>query len=218
MTKFPIHLEARKSNGQRKLSPTAARNKMPIAKAMLPFIPDQARILEIAAGTGEHALHMCQMRPDIFWQPSDPDVASRESQAAWGEDCRDQIASPLDIDLLKPEWALPFAGAIKPEFEAIFCANMIHIAPWEATLALAEGAQIILRKGGRVILYGPFLEGETTAPSNLAFDNTLKMRNPAWGVRDLKSVKHIFADAGFNVLARIEMPKDNRVIIFEKSS
>jgi hypothetical protein len=93
---------------------------------------------------------------------------------------------------------------------------MIHIAPWGAAIGMADGAKDILEEGGQFFLYGPFKEGAETAPSNLQFDESLKSRNLAWGVRDLQSVKHIFADAGFNMTARIVMPKDNRLLVFSK--
>jgi hypothetical protein len=101
-------------------------------------------------------------------------------------------------------------------YDALFCANMIHIAPWAASKGLVEGAKHILSTSGNIFLYGPFLEGAETAPSNLKFDQSLKSRNPEWGVRSLEDVKHIFADAGFNMRARIVMPSNNRLIVFSR--
>lgn len=215
--KNPVHLETREESlgGQnmgRQYSPTAARNRDPIGQAFLPLVPENATVLEIASGTGEHAVHMCGLRDDIVWQPSDPDVDARRSQSHWRTEREGQIAAPLALNMTGGDW-WAHIGA----FDVIFCANMIHIAPWEATLGLAEGAGHVLTAGGIFALYGPFKEGAATAPSNLAFDEALKRRNPAWGVRELQSVKHIFADAGLNMMAPIEMPKENRLIMFEKS-
>ena len=130
----------------------------------------------------------------------------------WALERQGQILDSLTLDATKANWIQGL-----DDFDAIFCANMIHIAPWEAALGLARGAGEILSVGGQMFLYGPFQEGDDTAESNLKFDVNLKSRNPAWGVRHLDSVKHIFADAGFNMTARIVMPKENRLLIFTKS-
>jgi len=209
----PVHLETREQAGARQLSPTANRNKMAIADILLPDLPDTARVLEIASGSGEHGVHMCQSRSDIIWQPSDPDASARASQGAWRADCAGQIKPPLNIDVTQPRWWQDV-----PSFDAIYCSNMIHIAPWTAALGLAQGAGQILQAGQKLYLYGPFLEGDDTAASNLAFDQSLKHRNPDWGVRNLTDVKHIFADVGFSQLTRFEMPKNNRLLIFSKTS
>ena len=209
MAKLPIHLESRDAEGSRLFSPSAARNQEPIGDILVESLPENASVLEIAAGTGEHGVHICQRRPDITWQPSDPDEGSRHSQAAWRSACLDQIAPPLDINTMAANW---WSGL--PRFNALFCANMIHIAPWEAALGLAAGAPHVLKNDAKIYIYGPFKEGDDTAQSNLDFDISLKSRNSAWGVRELDSVKHIFADAGFNLTARIVMPKENRMLIF----
>jgi len=118
----------------------------------------------------------------------------------------------LSIDTTHLEW---WGGL--DVCDAVFCANMIHIAPWEATVGLAAGAGQILSENGLMVLYGPFLEGRKTAQSNLKFDKNLKARNPKWGVRSLDSVKHIFADVGLNLQTRIEMPAENRILVFSKA-
>ena len=208
----PIALEQRASMEGRLVSPSAGRNREVISTLLAEHLPRGARVLEIASGTGEHAVASCTKRPDILWQPSDPDAASRASQNAWAPACEGQILPALDINTMQAGWA----DKLGP-FDAVFCANMIHIAPWEASLGLADGSGALCLKGGKVILYGPFLEGEETAPSNLSFDASLKSRNPAWGVRKLDSVKHIFSQAGFTLAAPIVMPKENRTLIFTKS-
>lgn len=211
MTDNPIHLENRDMDGARLYSPSAGRNRAAIGEILQSRLPRGARVLEIAAGTGEHAVHTCGLRPDIIWQPSDPDAASRASQTSWASECPGQMLPALEIDTTVKTW---WDGLGR--FDAIYSANMIHIAPWEAALGLAEGAQHLLTDGGIVFLYGPFQEGEETAPSNLEFDNNLKKRNPEWGVRNLGSVKDIFADAGLYLLTRIVMPKENRMLLFSR--
>lgn len=210
-SKDPIHLENREQAGLRLFSPTAGRNKDPIGEAINEYIPKNANVLEIASGTGEHGAHMCGLRPDITWQPSDPNPESRASQNDWAQDCDGQMLASLEIETTKARWAYRL-----PEYDVIYCANMIHIAPWEAALGLVNGARTCLRNGGFFILYGPFIEGEATAESNLEFDQNLKRRNPEWGVRNLDAVKHIFSEAGFTFTARIVMPKENRTLIFTK--
>ena len=211
-SKNPIHLENREQAGGRLFSPTAARNKAPIGEVISPYIPQGAKVLEIASGTGEHGAYMCGLRPDITWQVSDPNAESRISQNDWALDCDGQMLSSLDLDTTKADWTDGLSS-----FDIIYCANMIHIAPWEAALGLVRGAGRLLGKGSKFILYGPFLEDTETAQSNLQFDITLKGRNPSWGVRNLDAVKHIFSEAGFTYTARIVMPKENRTLIFTKT-
>lgn len=205
----PVALEERESEGEKKFSPSAARNQSVIADTLLPFIPQGATVLEIASGTGEHAAHFCQIRPDLNWQPTDPDASSRASQNAWAAEAAGCMRPSVNIDTTQEGW-----WDIFHTIDVIYCANMIHIAPWSAAKGMVTGAAHILGAGQFFALYGPFLEEGDTAPSNLAFDQSLKSRNPEWGVRSLRSVKHIFADAGFNMEARIHMPKENQLLIF----
>ena len=208
----PIALEDREQRGARLFSPTAGRNKTPIGEVIAPHIPQGGKVLEIASGSGEHGAHMCGLRSDITWQPTDPNAESRESQDDWAKDVDGRMLPSLSLDTTQPDWA-----KFLPKYDVVYCANMIHIAPWEAALGLVRGANEILPKGAKFILYGPFKEGVETAESNLAFDVSLKSRNPAWGVRNLEDVKHIFNEAGFTLTARIVMPKENRTLIFTKS-
>jgi len=210
--KDPIHLENREQVGGRLFSPTAGRNKEPIGQVLNEYLPQGAKVLEIASGSGEHGAFMCGLRPDIRWQPSDPNAESRVSQNDWAKDCGGQMQTSLSIDTTQPQWTEHL-----PKYDVIYCANMIHIAPWEAALGLVSGAGLLLDKGAKFILYGPFIEGEDTAESNLRFDVSLKSRNQAWGVRNLDDVKHIFKQAGFTHTARIVMPKENRTLIFTKT-
>ena len=203
MSDKPIALEERDAEGAKLFSPSAGRNKGVIAEALAGALPQGARVLEVGAGTGEHGAALGELRPDVVWQYSDPDAQSRASQAAWA---RDGWPAPLDLDLRVGDW---WAGL--PRHDAIFSANMIHIAPIEAALGLAAGAAELTDV---VHLYGPFLFGEDSAPSNLDFDESLRRRDPRWGVRPLEDVKHIFADAGFSVVDLRPMPRNNHLVRF----
>lgn len=204
----PIHLENRSREGEKLISPTAERNKEFIAKAISPHIPSKAKLLEIASGTGQHAAHLSKLRPDITIQPSDPDESSRDSQNIYRQG-NSAILPSINIDVTAPTWWGGFDG-----FDAIFCANMIHIAPIEASLGLAKGAAQLLGAGGVLCLYGPFLDGENSAQSNLDFDTNLRRRNKDWGVRELNLVKHIFADSGLKFIAQHAMPRNNLTLVF----
>ena len=209
---LPIHLEDRIEEGARKYSPTAARNREPIGHILSPLIPNGGRVLEIASGTGEHALHMCCLRPDMSWQPTDPDEGSRASQDDWAKDAGGNMATSIDVDVTTPTWDTDV-----PQCEVIYCANMVHIAPWAAAEGLVKGAHKLLSEGQICVLYGPFKEGAETAQSNLDFDVYLRSRNPAWGVRNLEDVKHIFELHGFNLTQRTVMPKNNLILVFKRA-
>jgi len=204
-------LEDRISQDDRLMSPSAARNREAIAAVLAEALPQGARVLEIGSGTGEHAVAACQRRPDITWQPSDPDAASRRSQAAWADAADGRIAPPLAIDLLQDGWTGEAGMA-----DALVCNNVIHISPWAVTEALAAGAAQLLEDGQPVCLYGPYKLGGETAPSNLDFDRSLKSRNPDWGVRDLDAVVAVFDRAGFDLERRVDMPANNLSLVFTK--
>ena len=205
MTKPPIALEDRGENGGRLFSPSAGRNKADIAAGLAELLSDGTSILEIGSGTGEHGIEVLSCRPDLRWQFSDPDLASRVSQAAWAAHLNLDIAHPLNLDMSDAQ----SRSQITQSYDAIFSANMIHIAPVSALQGLANLAAEAIKDEGQMILYGPFLLGRDSAPSNLEFDASLKRRNPAWGVRELDFVKHIFAQNGFNVAKLRDMPKNN---------
>lgn len=195
-------------------SPAAERNKEPIFMALSPFLPEQAKVLEIASGTGQHAAFIASARPDILWQPSDRDEESLRSIREWGETIvTKNVLAPLELDILQPSQRdkLP-----QDAYDAVVSINMIHIAPWSAFLSLLDLAQKCLKKGGTLFLYGPFLVDESdTSPSNLAFDLSLKERNPEWGLRDLKEVIAEAERMGFKCLHRINMPANNLSVIFK---
>jgi len=205
-------MEQRADADGRLHSPSAARNRAAIADVFAEHLPQNARVLEIGSGTGEHALAVCQARPDLDWQPSDPDPASRVSQAAWAIEAGGAIRPPMAIDLLVPETHVALEG-----FDALVCLNVIHIAPWTVAEALAGLAARLLTPGGCVLLYGPFKEDGATAPSNLQFDVSLKSRNPDWGVRELDSVITLFARNGLGLAQQTPMPANNLTLVFKPS-
>ena len=170
-------------------------------------------MLEIAAGAGEHAVYNAAAFPGLLWRPTDPDPDALVSIAAW----RDHVAlpnllAPLQLDAADPD-AWPVDRA-----DAVVNINMIHISPWSATEGLMAGAGRILPAGGLLFLYGPYVEPDIeTAPSNLAFDHSLKGRNPAWGIRRLDDVAALAARYGLALSERIAMPADNLSLIFRKT-
>ncbi|HEY8002982.1 MAG TPA: DUF938 domain-containing protein [Phenylobacterium sp.] len=193
-------------------SPSTARNRQPILEALRPRLPPDARVLEVASGAGEHAIFLAGALPGLRWQPTDRDAEALASIAAWrAAAALANLAAPLRLD------AADLATWPPGPFDAVVCINMVHISPWAATEGLMAGAARVLAPGGRLFLYGPFLEAEVvTAPSNLAFDESLKARDPAWGLRDLAEVRALAASAGLGFLERIAMPANNLVVVFEK--
>lgn len=210
-SKLPTALETRISDQARLSSPSISRNRGPVSDALGARLPDQAHVLEIACGTGEHALALVKARPDLCWTPSDPDPASRASADAWGVDGDGRIRPALNLDVLEPAW---FKGV--NEVDALYCSNMIHIAPIEACQGLFSGAAALLAAGAPLFVYGPFLEGAETAPSNVEFDASLKRRNPRWGVRSLVEVDAIATQNGFTRTERLQMPSHNRLLTYRK--
>ena len=190
----------------RLFSPSVERNGAPILAQLLPLLPRDATVLEVASGSGEHARQLAEARPDLMIQPSDPNPDARASIDAW---C-------AGLPRVRPALALD-AGMPWPSIaaDAVLCINMIHIAPWTAGLGLLEGARGVLRPGGLLVLYGPFLRaGVPTAPSNLEFDLDLKSRDPAWGLRALEDVAT--AARGFGPPTVTEMPANNLLVQFTR--
>jgi len=197
---------------RRVISPSAARTREPILSVIRRVFPEKGKVLEIASGTGEHAVFVARALPGLVWQPSDPDAQARDSIAAWIE--RERLANvlpPLDIDVRAKDWD------VKAPFDAVVAINMIHISPWQATLGLFEGAGRLLRANGVLLLYGPYQrDGRHTAPSNAAFDRSLKERNPSWGVRDIADVARVGAESGFKLRETVDMPANNLSVVFVK--
>lgn len=190
--------------------PSADRNKDPILEVLERVLPPNASVLEIASGSGQHAVHFAGQLPEITWQPSDVDPERRASIRIWREESGlGNILDPLAVDVTEPEWNVG-------TFDAIYNSNLIHISPWECCLGLLAGARRHVRPGGLLIIYGPFkIGGGHTAPSNRAFDEDLRSRDPRWGVRDLEAVRG--AADGFDLEERVEMPANNQTLIFRKT-
>lgn len=195
----------------RREAPAVARNREPIRAVLSRVLPARGLVLEIASGTGEHAVHFARAFPDLVWQPSDPDPLMRASIAAWIADAAlSNVRPPLDIDACSSDWPLTAA-------DAVLCINMTHISPWETALGLMAGAARLLDEGSPLILYGPYKrDGRHTAPSNAAFDISLRARNPDWGVRDLEEIVAVAAQDGFRLAEVIEMPANNLSIVFRR--
>ena len=196
----------------RRTAPAAARNREPILEVLRRFVREGDHVLEIASGSGEHATFLAQALPVASWQPTDPDEASRASIDAWTAHlAADRVRPALALDVMQSPAEWPVARA-----DVVVCINMIHIAPWEACLGLLDGAAKVLGAsgGGLVFLYGPYRRGGVhTVPSNAAFDESLRSRNPAWGVRDLERVTDEAAARGFTPEAVVEMPANNLSVV-----
>jgi SAM-dependent methyltransferase len=197
-------------NNQR-LSASVARNREPILAVLERVLPAAGVVLEIASGTGEHAVHFAARLPEVTWQPSDPDPEMGESVAAWVAAAGlDNIRPPLIIDATAADW--PVAAA-----DAVICINMVHIAPWAAAEGLIAGAGRVLATGGILYMYGPYrVAGAHTAPSNAAFDADLRRRNPAWGVRDLNDITALAVRHGLVLAEIVDMPANNKSVIFRR--
>lgn len=197
-------------------APATQRNREPILQVLQKILHPTGNILEISSGTGEHAVYFALRLKPCIWIPSEPQLYLRESIAAWREDFpTDYLAPPLDIDVTDDSWVVE---AEKIEIAAIVNINMIHIAPWSACLGLMAGAGRILPNDGILYLYGPYKQGgKHTAPSNEAFDESLKSHNPVWGVRNLEDVINVANQQGLALVEVIEMPANNLSVVFQKS-
>ena len=197
----------------RRHAPATARNRDPILDVLRRHLPETGLLLEVSAGTGEHAVHFAAAFPGLTWQPTDLDPGARASIAAWAREAKlNNLRPPLALDAASDTW--PVARA-----DAVLCINMIHIAPWAAGLGLLRGAARILPPGGKLILYGPYRQGGAhTAPSNEAFDAGLRAQDPDWGVRDLETVAAEAAAAGFGAPEVEAMPANNLMLIFRRAA
>jgi len=195
-------------------SPASARNREPILQVLRERLSGPCRVLEIASGAGEHAVWFARALPHVLWRPTDRDPTALSSIAAWREAVDlPNLLEPIAVDAADP------ANWPQEPVDAVVCINMLHVAPWAAAEGLVAGAGGLLPPGGQLYLYGPFLErGRSTAPSNLAFDADLRVRNPAWGLRDLAAVVELASDAGLVLDARLEMPANNLSLVFAKRS
>ncbi len=224
----------------KQFSAACERNRQPILEVLLRLLPPnlslKSRALEIASGSGQHIAHFAQHLPGWQWQPSDLTDDGFESITAWCSEAGVQnVAPPVLLDVMASTWPTPIARphlgtnlepnlehdeadgkAFGRAFDLIFCANMLHISPSGTGAALMQGAARHLTAQGILVTYGPYLEqGVSTSPGNLAFDQSLRARNPDWGIRSLKEVVAEAKLAGLELKTRIEMPSHNLMLVFK---
>jgi SAM-dependent methyltransferase len=196
---------------ERRHAPAAARNVGPIGDVLAEWLPTEGTVLEVASGTGEHALAFAKRFPRVRWVPSDPDPLALRSIKAWADKRQQNLAEPIELDARDPTWPVPAA-------DAVVSINLVHIAPWDAALGLLDGAARILPVGGRLILYGPWrVTGEVLAPSNEAFDRDLRSRDPRWGLRDTATFEAQAAARGLVAVDRRSMPANNLMLLFRRA-
>ena len=196
---------------KRSYSPASARNRQPILEVLERVLPSAATVLELASGSGEHAIYFSKNLPHLTWQPSDVDDDGLASVESWVEhEALPNVRKPLRLDVCADDW-------IDEPVDAIYCCNMIHITPWEMTEALMRGVGKHLKAGGRLVTYGPYRIGdEHTAPSNASFDHSLRSRDARWGVRDFEAVSEEAKKNGLVFVERVAMPANNFILVFRK--
>ena len=196
------------------------RNHAPIWAVLQKFLAGKSGdVLEAGSGTGQHVVHFAKHSPDITWWPSDYNERHLGSIAAWLKHAGlPNIRPPFRIDLSDPAWCPAMHdGSGSGELLAVFCANVIHIAPWRVAEGLFAGAGRYLRADGRLFLYGPFKQGgKHTALSNAVFDTSLRERDAEWGVRDLGEVRTLADSVGLSLIETVPMPANNQILVFER--
>lgn len=192
-------------------APATARNREPILAVLRQVLPDAGTVLEIASGTGEHAVYFARELPHLVWQPSDPGAEARASVTAWAAEAGlGNLRPPLAIDAATGDFGIPGLAAV-------VAINMVHISPWSATQGLIAGAAAALPAGGILLLYGPYRQGgRHTAPSNAAFDAELRAQDPRWGVRDLEAVTDLAVAAGLVPDKIVPMPANNLCVAYRR--
>lgn len=200
-------IAAEDSGAARKHAPATLRNREAIAAVLAEVLPAAGTVLEIASGSGEHCAFFAERFPALRWQPSDPEPSALISIASW---CAGlvNVVEPLAIDAAAADWPVE-------RVDALLCINMVHISPWEATLGLLDGAARVLADGAPLILYGPYRRAEVaTAPSNEAFDVSLKARDARWGLREVADVTAAAAEHGLAFERLVEMPANNIMLVY----
>ncbi|WP_255360132.1 DUF938 domain-containing protein [Erythrobacter sp. QSSC1-22B] len=193
-------------------APATQRNAGPIAEVMARELPATGLVLEVASGTGEHAVFMARRFPDLVWQPSDLEIEALASIDAY--------AAEAGLANLLPAVVFDAARSDPPiaRADGVVCINMVHISPWEASMGLFRAASALLEHGAPLVLYGPYLEDDIeTAPSNVEFDRSLKERDPRWGLRNLAAMDRLAAEHGFERTRRVAMPANNLVLVYRPS-
>jgi SAM-dependent methyltransferase len=219
--------------GAKRSAPAALRNREPIAEVLGEWLPLRGVVLEVASGSGEHAIHFAEQFPSLDWQPTDVHPDALLSIEAWRKTAElPNLRAPLLLDAASPDWPVQRADAVlsikmdsdscddpktarKGGFDVVLNLNMIHISPWSAALGLLDGAARVLKRGGALILYGPWLQvGVQTAPSNLAFDQQLRERDPEWGLRRVEDFDAAASGRGFRLEQTRVMPANNLMLLF----
>lgn len=200
-------------------STAADRNKQPILDVLRGVLPAHGRALEIASGTGQHVAWFAAALPDWTWQPTDADADALPSIAALTAQAGlSNVRPPLRLDVMAPQWPAQGPAFAEP-FDLVYCANMLHIAPWPTCAALMRGCARHLAPGGLLVTYGPYLEDDVpTAPGNLAFDQSLRARNPAWGIRRLQDVDAEARACRLALRERHAMPANNLLLVFARTA
>jgi hypothetical protein len=196
------------------------RNHQAIWAVLQPFLAGKSgEVVEAGSGTGQHVVHFARHSPDIVWWPSDLNAQHLRSIEAWrAHSGLSNVRAPLSIDLSDPAWCRQMHDGSGPQkLLAVFCANVVHIAPWRVAEGLFAGAGRYLRADGRLFLYGPFKRGgKHTAISNAVFDSSLRERDAEWGVRDVEALERLAADAGLELAGTVEVPANNLVLAFAR--
>ena len=196
----------------KRFAPAVERNRESIAAVLTEELPAEGLVLEVASGSGEHAVHFARTYPRLSWQPSDPDPEAIASIAAWrAEEDLANLREPVLLDAAAADW--PVVAA-----DAVLCINMIHISPLAATEGLLAGAARLLASGAPLVVYGPYLEADVpTAPSNLEFDAWLKRRDPGFGLRSAEWLDERAAEYGFTRARRVAMPANNLILVYRRT-
>lgn len=200
---------------QPEFSPAADRNKQPLLDVLRQILPERGNALEIASGTGQHVAWFAAGLPEWTWQPTDAQAHALDSIAAHvAQQGLSTVRAPLRLDVMTANW---LSGNAR--FDAIFCANMLHISPWATCATLMRGSARHLAPGGLLITYGPYLEdGVPTSPGNLAFDQSLREQDPAWGIRRREEVELEAARTGLRLSARYAMPANNLLLVWSSGT
>ena len=197
--------------------PATERNREPIGDLLSQLLPTSGAVLELASGSGEHAVCFQKLFPNLLWQASDPDPEHRTSINAWiqHQDLSDVMPAALNLDVEMRPWPLP--EAIRAPLKAVVCINLLHISPASCTDALLEESAVLLPSGAPLIIYGPFMRNGThTSESNAAFDQALQHRNPQWGLRDVQTITSRATNIGFKTEDVVPMPANNLTLVFRR--
>ena len=198
--------------GARRSAPAALRNREPIADVLGEWLPPRGLVLEIASGTGEHAIYFAERFPQLDWQPSDIHADALRSIEAWRSAAElPNVRAALVVDAASSDWPISRA-------DAVLSINMVHISPWASALGLISGSARLLPPGGPLILYGPWLKADIeTAQSNRDFDDDLRQRDPEWGLRSVEDFAAAAAEKGFELTETRRMPANNLMLLLRRS-